>query len=202
MTDRRQPLPAAVKPYAWLAVFFVGALAVSIAYQVHRIGPQAGKASVWQPQATANVGRPSSNAGAASTGQHMDEVAPAPAGSRGLAQSESGAPPGSLADEPDLVLRALSASDPDARLDAIHVLAGSGSREALDTLGQVAGTDPVMRNRFVAVDSLRLRAIGYGDADGTIQSLLLAAVADRDPAVAAKARDALAEIAEFLSSGA
>ena len=83
--------------------------------------------------------------------------------------------------------------DADARAAVIRELGNAATPGSLNVLEQTVRSDEVVRNRLLAVNSLRLLA-KHGDAGGEIRALLRRAMADADANVATHARDAYREL--------
>jgi len=84
-------------------------------------------------------------------------------------------------------------ADPDARAEAIRELGSAATPESLHVLEVTVRNDDVVRNRLLAVNSLRSLA-QRGDPGGEIRALLRRAMADNDPNVATHAREAYREL--------
>lgn len=104
-----------------------------------------------------------------------------------------------LAEVNALSAQALTAATPSDRFAAIVKLKHAmPTPDAVQAMGIILATDPLPRNRMMAIDSLRNMA-AREDADGMARAALKNASLDTDAAVAARARSAYEQLAGVAS---
>jgi hypothetical protein len=187
----------------WLAAVFISAAAGFVLHGLRtntRVAEQLG--GIWRLQSTDPAATPVD-------GGHVPDAIGQPGGSTSAAggaritagDSDSAeVEPVASPEERDaeLIARAVSARDPVMRAEAVNQLSRAETPMGIVALGDVARSDPSPQIRIEAINSLRVLFVNDSDADGAIRAILLKASGDRDPAVAAHAREVYREVIELV----
>lgn len=191
-------------PANWLlpATFLVAATAFAL-YEAATSGRLPGMGDLhWPLERTAAAGRHEiPGAGALAEGPSLQAdpvaaIAPVNGGVAGDPDPEA-VPTAEQHDAP-LIAVATGSSDLSMRAEAVTALRQAESADGIVALGQVVMSDPSPRVRSEAINSLRVLFVNDYDADGAIRAILQSASSDRDPGVAALARETYREILALL----
>jgi hypothetical protein len=94
----------------------------------------------------------------------------------------------------------LAAEDREERAIAVRHLASIPGKDAVQTLLRVLREDPAVRNRILAIESLRRSGEAFGDREWTIRDALRTAAEEHDEVISSTARDGYDQLMTHLGA--